>query len=49
MWGANAYAIACQRADEASSEGMSADWGHVAATIAHKTGQRSSLLSYVFH
>jgi hypothetical protein len=42
--GAQAYSIALKRADEASSDQMAHDWRVVAATVARKSGVRSSLL-----
>ena len=35
-FGGEAYAVACWRAEEASSEMMAADWREVALTIARK-------------
>jgi len=35
-FGSEAYAVACWRAEEASSEMMAADWREVALTIARK-------------
>jgi len=43
--GADAYWVACRRAEEASSEDMAKDWSSVAAAIARKTGKRPSLLA----
>ena len=42
--GAQAYSIAVKRADEASSDQMTHDRSVVAATVARKSGVRSSLL-----
>ena len=42
--GAQAYSIALKRAEEASSDQMAHDWRVVAATVARKSGVRSSLL-----
>jgi hypothetical protein len=42
--GAQAYSIALKRAEEASSHEMARDWSVVAATVARKSGARSSLL-----
>ena len=42
--GAQAYSVALKRAEEASSEEMARDWSVVAATVARKSGVRSSLL-----
>jgi len=36
QFGSEAYAIACQRAEEASSEMLASDWREVALTIARK-------------
>jgi hypothetical protein len=40
-FGSEAYAVACWRAEEASSETMAADWREVARTIARK-GQKGA-------
>jgi len=48
-WGQNAYAIARQRAEEASSDALFSDWSEVADLIARRTGERPSLISYMFH
>jgi len=48
-WGEKAYAIARQRAEEASSDAMVSDWSEVADLIARRTSERTSILSYVFH
>ena len=42
--GAQAYSIALKRAEEASSDEMARGWSVVAATVARKSGVRSSLL-----
>ena len=42
--GVQAYSIALERAEEASSDEMVRDWSVVAATVARKSGVRSSLL-----
>ena len=47
-FGGEAYAVACQRAEEASSDEMVRDWSVVAATVARKSGVRSSLLDALF-
>ena len=47
--GGEAYWVARQRAEEASSEEMAKGWSIVAATIARKTGRRRSLLATMFH
>jgi len=39
-FGGEAYGIACQRAEEASSEMLARDWSEVALAIACKTGGR---------
>jgi hypothetical protein len=46
--GAQAYSIALKRAAEASSDEMARDWSIVAATVARKSGARSSLLDALF-
>jgi hypothetical protein len=46
--GAQAYSIALKRAEEASSDEMARDWTVVAATVARKSGVRSSLLDALF-
>ena len=46
--GAQAYSIALKRAQEASSAEMARDWSVVAATVARKSGARSSLLDALF-
>jgi hypothetical protein len=46
--GAQAYSIALKRAEEASSDEMARDWSVVAATVARKSGVRSSLLDALF-
>jgi len=46
--GAQAYPIALKRAEEASSDEMARDWSVVAATVARKSGARSSLLDALF-
>ena len=43
-FGGEAYAEACRRASEASSGSLARDWSVVAATIARRSGRRSSLL-----
>jgi hypothetical protein len=45
--GMQAYSIALKRAEEASSDEMARDWS-VAATIARRSGRRSSLLDALF-
>jgi hypothetical protein len=46
--GAQAYSIALKRAEEASSDEIARDWSVVAATVARKSGTRSSLLDALF-
>jgi hypothetical protein len=46
--GGQAYSIALKRAEEASSDEMARDWSVVAATVARKSGVRSSLLDALF-
>jgi hypothetical protein len=46
--GAQAYSIALKRAQEASSDEIARDWSVVAATVARKSGIRSSLLDALF-
>ena len=46
--GAQAYSIALKRAKEASSDEIARDWSVVAATVARKSGVRSSLLDALF-
>jgi len=46
--GAQAYSIALKRAEEASSDEIARDWSVVAATVARKSGVRSSLLDALF-
>ena len=46
--GMEAYSIALKRAEEASSDEMVRDWSVVAATVARKSGVRSSLLDALF-
>jgi hypothetical protein len=48
MSGVQAYSIALKRAEEASSEEIAHDWSVVAATVARKSGVRSSLLDALF-
>jgi hypothetical protein len=43
-FGCEAYAEACRRASEASSDSLARDWSAVAATIARKSGWRPSVL-----
>jgi hypothetical protein len=47
--GGEAYRVARQRAEEASSEDIARGWSVVAAQIARKTGRRRSLLATMFH
>ena len=48
MLGVQAYSIALKRSEEASSEEIARDWSVVAATVARKSGVRSSLLDAFF-
>jgi hypothetical protein len=41
-FGGEAYAEACRRASEASNDSLARDWSVVAATIARRSGMRSS-------
>ena len=43
-FGGDAYAEACRRAREASNDSLARDWSVVAATIARRSGWRSSVL-----
>jgi hypothetical protein len=47
-FGGKAYAEACRRATEASSDSLARDWSTVAATVARRSGKRSSLLDALF-
>ena len=47
-FGGDAYAEACRRAEEASNHSLARDWSVVAATIAHRSGWRSSVLDALF-
>jgi hypothetical protein len=47
-FGGEAYAEACRRASEASSDSLARDWSVVAATIARRSGMRSSVLDALF-
>ena len=47
--GAEAYSVARQRAEEASSDEMANDWNGVAAAISRRTAKRPSLFAYRFH
>ena len=46
--GGDAYAEACRRASEASSDSLARDWSIVAATIVRRSGMRSSVLDALF-
>ena len=46
--GSEAYAVACRRAEEASSDCLARDWSAVASAITRKTANRSSLFAWVF-
>ena len=43
-FGREAHAEACRRTSEASSDSLAKDWSIVAATVARRSGRRSSLL-----
>jgi hypothetical protein len=43
--GAKAYSVACQRAEEASSDEIANDWSEVAAAIGRRTRKRPSFYS----
>jgi hypothetical protein len=47
-FGGDAYAEACRRAGEASNDTLARDWSAVAATIARRSGWRSSVLDALF-
>jgi hypothetical protein len=47
-FGGDAYAEACRRAGEASNDSLARDWSSVAATIARRSGWRSSVLDALF-
>jgi hypothetical protein len=47
-FGGEAYAEACRRAREASNDSLARDWTIVAATIARRSGMRSSVLDALF-
>jgi hypothetical protein len=47
-FGGDAYAEACRRAREASNDSLARDWTLVAATIARRSGWRSSVLDALF-
>jgi hypothetical protein len=47
--GGEAYRVARQRAEEASSDDIARGWSVVAAQIARKTGPRRSLLATMFN
>jgi hypothetical protein len=48
-FGDQAYAEACLRAEEASSDFLARDWNEVAHMVARKTRKRPTLLAHVFH
>jgi len=48
-FGGEAYAEACRRAEEASSDFFARDWSEVALVVARKTGRRTSRLDRFFH
>ena len=41
-FGHEAYAVACRRAEEASSDGLAMDWRGVASVIARRSAKRFS-------
>jgi hypothetical protein len=47
-FGGEAYAEACRRAEEASSDSLARDWSVVAAMLARWSGRRSSVLDALF-
>jgi len=47
-FGGDAYVEACRRANEASSDSLARDWTVVAATVARRSGRRSSVLDALF-
>jgi hypothetical protein len=47
--GAGAYSVACQRAEEASSDEMAKGWSGVAAAIGRRTAKRRPVLAYLLH
>jgi hypothetical protein len=47
-FGGEAHAEACRRASEASSDSLARDWSVVAATVARRSGRRSSVLDALF-
>jgi hypothetical protein len=47
-FGGDAYAEARRRAEEASNDSLARDWSAVAATIARRSGRRSSVLDALF-
>jgi hypothetical protein len=47
--GAEAYSVARQRAEEASSNEMARGWSGVAAAIGRRMGKRRPLLGYLLH
>jgi hypothetical protein len=48
-FGDQAYAEACMRAGEASSDFLARDWNEVAQIVARKTRKRPTLFAQVFH
>jgi hypothetical protein len=46
--GSEAYAVACRRAEEASSDLLARDWSEVALVISRKTARRSSWFAWMF-
>ena len=47
-FGSEAYAEACRRASEASSDSLARDWSVVAATITRRSEMRSFVLDALF-
>ena len=47
-FGGDAYVEACRRASEASNDSLARDWTVVAATVARRSGRRSSVLDALF-
>jgi hypothetical protein len=47
-FGGDAHAEACRRVRESSSDSLATDWSIVAATIARRSGSRSSVLDALF-
>ncbi len=47
--GAEAYLVACRRAEEASGDEMAQGWSGVATAIGRRKAKRGPLLSYLLH